>query len=176
MDSFIRRHQALSLCFWIMLLFAILFAMASMDATGQCYCDPCSSNSPAVTSGLSMVTAVTAFLFIAEVSSRSDARRFDQSTEIRPLDDAKLVDALSSYCTLLFRPIGCHGQAIREILCFLCVTRFPLAPFPRSPIAWELIYAIRSFVSKGVAEMLLDARSLPVGEGGLGLLLLSIHL
>lgn len=57
----------LSLNFWITLLFGILFAMASMDATAQCYCDPCTSTSPAVTSGLSLVTALSAFLFIAQV-------------------------------------------------------------------------------------------------------------
>lgn len=57
----------LSLCFWVTLLFAILYAMASMDVTGQCYCDPCTSSSPAITSGLSIVTAMGAFLFIAQV-------------------------------------------------------------------------------------------------------------
>lgn len=57
----------LSLCFWVTLLFAILYAMASMDVTGQCYCDPCSSSSPAITNGLSIVTAMGAFLFIAQV-------------------------------------------------------------------------------------------------------------
>lgn len=66
-DSFVRRHQMLSLCFWITLLFAILFAMASMDVTGQCYIDPCTTSSPSVTSGLSVVTAIGAFLFIAQV-------------------------------------------------------------------------------------------------------------
>lgn len=66
-DSFVRRHQMLSLCFWITLLFAILYAMAAMDVTGQCYCDPCTSSSPAITDGLSAVTAIAAFLFIAQV-------------------------------------------------------------------------------------------------------------
>lgn len=65
--SFVRRHQMLSLCFWVTLLFAILFAMAAMDATGQCYCDPCDSSSPAITGGTSLVTAMTGFLFIAQV-------------------------------------------------------------------------------------------------------------
>lgn len=41
--------------------------MAAMDATGQCYCDPCDSSSPAITGGSSLVTAMTAFLFIAQV-------------------------------------------------------------------------------------------------------------
>lgn len=66
-DSFVRRHQMLSLSFWMTLLFSILFAMAAMDVTGQCYVDPCSSASPAVTSGVSFVTALAAFLFIAQV-------------------------------------------------------------------------------------------------------------
>ena len=57
----------LSLCFWVTLLFAILFAMASMDATGQCYCDPCDTSSPAITGGVSLVTAMVAFIFIAQV-------------------------------------------------------------------------------------------------------------
>lgn len=58
----------LSLSFWVTLLFSILFAMAAMDVTGQCYVDPCSSASPAVTGGMSLVTAFAAFLFIAQVS------------------------------------------------------------------------------------------------------------
>lgn len=66
-DSFLRRHQMLSLCFWITLLFAILYAMASMDVMGQCYTDPCTSSSPAVTSGLGLVTATAAFIFISQV-------------------------------------------------------------------------------------------------------------
>lgn len=57
----------LSLSFWVTLLFSILFAMAAMDVTGQCYVDPCSTSSPAVTSGMSLVTAMAAFLFIAQV-------------------------------------------------------------------------------------------------------------
>ncbi|CAM9254355.1 unnamed protein product [Pylaiella littoralis] len=65
-DSFIRRHQMLSLSFWVTLLFSILFAMAGMDVTGQCYVDPCSSTSPAVTSGMSFVTTIAAFVFIAQ--------------------------------------------------------------------------------------------------------------
>ncbi|CAM9265700.1 unnamed protein product [Scytosiphon promiscuus] len=65
-DSFVRRHQMLSLSFWVTLLFSILFAMAAMDVTGQCYVDPCSSTSPAVTSGASIVTAMAAFIFIAQ--------------------------------------------------------------------------------------------------------------
>ncbi|CAM9728021.1 unnamed protein product [Ascophyllum nodosum] len=65
-SSFVRRHQMLSLCFWVTLLFAILFAMASMDATGQCYCDPCDTSSPAITGGVSLVTALVAFIFIAQ--------------------------------------------------------------------------------------------------------------
>lgn len=59
----------LSLSFWVTLLFSILFAMAAMDVTGQCYVDPCSAASPAITSGLSLVTALAAFLFIAQVFS-----------------------------------------------------------------------------------------------------------
>ena len=66
-DGFLRRHQMLSLSFWVTLLFAILFAMAAMDVTGQCYVDPCSAASPAVTGGASFVTALAAFLFIAQV-------------------------------------------------------------------------------------------------------------
>lgn len=69
-ESFVRRHQMLSLAFWVTLLFSILFAMAAMDVTGQCYVDPCSSDSPAVTSGMSLVTALAAFLFIAQVPYR----------------------------------------------------------------------------------------------------------
>ncbi|CAM9921405.1 unnamed protein product [Ectocarpus sp. 12 AP-2014] len=65
-ESFVRRHQMLSLSFWVTLLFSILFAMAAMDVTGQCYVDPCSTISPAVTSGMSLVTAIAAFLFIAQ--------------------------------------------------------------------------------------------------------------
>ncbi|CAM9265866.1 unnamed protein product [Ectocarpus sp. 12 AP-2014] len=65
-ESFVRRHQMLSLSFWVTLLFSILFAMAAMDVTGQCYVDPCSAISPAVTSGMSLVTAIAAFLFIAQ--------------------------------------------------------------------------------------------------------------
>eukprot|EP00752_Nemacystus_decipiens_P002837 g2644.t1 len=65
-ESFVRRHQMLSLSFWVTLLFSILFAMAAMDVTGQCYVDPCSSASPAITGGLSLVTALAAFLFIAQ--------------------------------------------------------------------------------------------------------------
>lgn len=65
----------LSLCFWVTLLFAILYAMASMDVTGQCYCDPCSADSPAITNGLSIVTALAAFLFIAQVGFRCGGRR-----------------------------------------------------------------------------------------------------
>ena len=66
----------LSLCFWVTLLFAILYAMASMDVTGQCYCDPCSSSSPAITNGLSIVTALGAFLFIAQVLRTLCTRTF----------------------------------------------------------------------------------------------------
>lgn len=67
-DSFLRRHQVLSLCYWITLLFAILYAMATMDVMGQCYIDPCTSSSPAVTSGTSVVTCMVAFIFVAQVN------------------------------------------------------------------------------------------------------------
>lgn len=66
-DSFLRRHQVLQLSFWIQLLFAILYAMATMDVTGQCYSEPCSSGSPAITSGLGIATAIVAFVFISQV-------------------------------------------------------------------------------------------------------------
>lgn len=64
----------LSLSFWVTLLFAILFAMAAMDVTGQCYVDPCSAESPAVTGGVSFVTALAAFLFVAQVRRGQHAR------------------------------------------------------------------------------------------------------
>lgn len=75
----------LSLCFWVTLLFAILYAMASMDVTGQCYCDPCSSSSPAITNGLSIVTAMGAFLFIAQVWFLLFQWRFVSSITMRTL-------------------------------------------------------------------------------------------
>lgn len=65
-ESFLRRHQVLQLSFWIQLLFAILYAMATMDVTGQCYSEPCSSDSPTITSGLGIVTTMAAFIFICQ--------------------------------------------------------------------------------------------------------------
>ncbi|CAM9836021.1 unnamed protein product [Choristocarpus tenellus] len=67
-DVFYRRYQLLSLCYWITLLVAVLFAMSAMDASGQCYTNPC--NDTVVTGGLSLVTGSAAFLFIMQASNR----------------------------------------------------------------------------------------------------------